>query len=43
MRPGRKMVIHNLVMFYQELINKGVVSRNGSAFRRMIELENKIK
>lgn len=43
MKKLHKKVLYSVIRMYRDLISKKKISHNGAAFRRMIELEDRIK
>lgn len=43
MKKPHKKVLYTIIRLYRDLISKKKISHNGAAFRRMIQLEDKLK
>ena len=43
MKKLHKKILYSIIKLYRDLISKKKISHNGAGFRRMIELEDKIK
>ena len=43
MKKLHKKILYTIIRLYKDLISKKKISHNGAGFRRMIELEDKLK
>lgn len=43
MKKLHKKVLYSVIRLYRDLISKKKIGHNGAAFRRMIQLEDKLK
>ena len=43
MKKLHKKILYSIIRLYRDLISKKKISHNGAGFRRMIELEDKLK
>jgi hypothetical protein len=43
MKKLHKKILYSIIKLYRDLISKKKISHNGAGFRRMIELEDKLK
>ena len=43
MKKLHKKILYSIIKLYRDLISNKKISHNGAGFRRMIELEDKLK